>query len=90
MKQVTPLEAVLRKDRLVITTSLIVVAVLGWAYMVYLAQNHACNGHGQHGYGPSHVLDPCGLRYDLHHVGCYDGSNDGTGGSANGADICKC
>lgn len=38
MAQLTTLETVLRRDRMVVTAGLVVVAALGWAYLFYLAR----------------------------------------------------
>ncbi len=37
MQNATPLEAVLRRDRTIVLSSLVCISVLAWAYMVYLA-----------------------------------------------------
>ena len=39
MRQVAPLEAVLRRDRLVVVAGLLAIVALSWAYMSYLAQD---------------------------------------------------
>lgn len=41
---VTPFEAVLRRDRVVVAAGLAVLAALGWAYMVYLARGMSTMG----------------------------------------------
>lgn len=39
MKAITPLESVLRRDRMVVVAGIVAVVALAWAYMVYLVQN---------------------------------------------------
>ena len=46
MQQITPFEAVLRRDRYVIAASLLILAALSWAYMAYLAWHMRVMGDG--------------------------------------------
>ncbi len=53
MKHPTPLETVLRRDRVIVLSGLVVIAALAWAYTVYLAQDMGSMDMGGMGMGMS-------------------------------------